>query len=174
MQVLRTCAGLHSLHPTIIERSTDPLRYFNDSLSPSVASSISSGLRSDAFLFADASTISYLDHPASDPSTAGYIPPPGAPPYSTEHLIPGYVNVVDASYDPAKTYAHDFKGVLKVHPAHLATTFYHRLITRGQEKDPGLEQWWSYKQDWETMYMCAHGKYGRTGGIYPPRWAANR
>ncbi len=123
-QVLRTCAGLQSLHSTIIERSTNPVRYFNDPLSSSVISSISPGLRSDAFLFADASTISYINHPASDPSTIGYTPPPGAPPYSTEHLIPGYVNVVDASYDPAKTYAHDFKGILKVYPAHLAITFY--------------------------------------------------
>jgi len=131
-------------------------------------------LRSDAFLFADASTISYLNHPASDPTKIGYTPPPGASPYSTEHLIPGYVNVVDASYDPAKTYAHDFKGFLKVHPAHLATTFYHRLITRGQEKEQGSEQWWGYKQDWETMYMRAHGRFGRKGGIYPPLWTDNR
>ena len=141
VQDLRTCAGLRSLHSIIIKRSTYSLRYFNNPLSSSITSSISSGLRSDAFLFADASAISYLNHPASDPSTLGYTPPPGAPPYSTEHLIPGYVNAVDASCDSAKIYAHDFKGILKVHPAHIATTFYHRLITRGQEKEQDSEQW---------------------------------
>lgn len=115
------------------------LRYFNNSLSSSLTSSISSGLRSDTFLFANASTISYLDYPASNPSKINYTPAPGAPPFSIDHLILGYINVVDASYNPAKTYAHDFKGILKVYPAYLATTFYYRLIARGEEKEQGSE-----------------------------------
>ena len=173
VQVLRTCAGLLPLHSTIIKRSTYSLRYFNDPLSSSITSSISAGLRSDVFLFADASAISYLNHPASDPSKNRVTPAPGEPPFSTEHLIPGYVSAVDTSYDSAKTYAHDFRGNLKVHPAHLGTTFYHRLMIRGQEKEQGSEEWWGYKQDWETMYMRAHGPDGRKGGIYPPWYTFN-
>lgn len=175
VQVLRTCAGLLSRHATTIERSTYSLRYFNDQLSSSITSSISAGLRSDAFLFADASAISYLNHPASDPSKNCLTPAPGAPPFSTEHLIQGYVIAVDASYDSAKSYSHDFRGILKVHPAHLGTTFYHRLMIRGQEQEQGSEEWWRYKQDWETMYMLAqHRIHGRKGGIYPPWYNVNR
>lgn len=100
------------------------------------------------------------------------IPAPDAPARSTGHLISGYVNVVDATYDPSETYAHEFKGVLKVHPAHISTTFYHRLLPRGQQR--GTEEWWGYKQEWETMYMRAHGRDGREGGVYPPLWTQNR
>ena len=104
-----TCAGLLPFRSTIIKRSTYSLRYFIDLLSSSITSSISAGLRSDAFLFADASAISYLNHPASDASLNRVIPGLCESPFSTKRLIPGYVNVVDASYNSAKIYAHSMQ-----------------------------------------------------------------
>ena len=48
-------------------------------------------------------------------------------------------------------------------------------MIRGQEKEQGSEEWWCYKQDWETMYVRAqHDIYGRKGGIYPPWYTVNR
>lgn len=102
-----------------------------------------------------------------------FTPLPGAPPRSTEHLISGYLYAVDAAYDSSQTHAHGFEGILKIHPAHVATTFYHKLIPRDQEEEDS-EKWWTYKQDWETMYKVANGDYSRPGGIYPPKWTWNR
>lgn len=161
--------------PTLYKLHANSPRYFNNPPPSSpITSHISSGLRNDLFLFADSRTISSLHEPADDPSLKGWTPAPGAPPFNTDHLIRGYGNAVDASYNSEKTYANGFKGVLKVHPAHLATTFYHRLEVRGEEPEEEAAQWWRLKQEWETMFKVASGSGGRKGGIYPPRASWNR
>ena len=143
------------------------IRYFKDPpKDSSVATAIMNGLRSDIFLLADAGAISSLNDPPSDPWPHSVTSAPEAPPRELDHLFRGHVKVVDASYNPLKDYAHGFRGVLKVHPAHLATTFYQRLLARNEEKGP--ERWWGYKQNIETMYKRAHEKSGREGGVYPP------
>ena len=88
------------------------------------------------------------------------------------HLKGGYVTVIDAAYDGSKTYIHGFKGTLKVNPAHLATTFWGKLLAREEER--GEEALWRRKMEIEIMYMRAQGKNGREGGVYPPSVRQNK
>ena len=149
-------------------------RYFCDPPpSSSIPDALAAGIRSDTFLLVDTSAIASLNDKPSDGSHIGIHPKP-----KTAHLVPGYINAVDASYDPSQPHEHDFRGVLKVHPVHIATTFYHRLLPkdgRGEDMD---KEWWRYKQSWESMYHLAHGKNGRIhhireGGVYPPMASHN-
>ena len=149
------------------------IRYFKNPPPQSIIPTLLSyGLRSDVFLFADASAIASIDNKPSDGSHVGHHPKP-----DTSHLVPGYINAVDASYDPSKSYAYGFKGVLKVHPIHLAATFYHRLIARNDEEQEANanknEREYSRMQTWEYMYNIANGgksgRFHREGGVYPPK-----
>ena len=156
--------------------STDILRiarYFNQPPPSSIIPSLlKSGLRSDIFLCADASAISSIDFPPTNAAFVGHNSSP-----DVSHLVSGYINAVDASHDLSKIYEHGFKGVLKVHPVHMAATFYHRLIPRDEEdNDTNAKQkepWWRYMQSWEYMYDIANGgksgRFHREGGVYPPK-----
>ncbi|KAG8528398.1 uncharacterized protein KY384_007316 [Bacidia gigantensis] len=144
----------------------DQFRYMSTPPSDSsVPSALSSGLRHDSFLFADADAISSLHHPPSDPYLDKNYTSDGVP-VSTSHLIAGYVNAVDTFHDPSKTYVDGFMGVLKVHPAHVATTFLQRHCPTGQER--GNDDWWQYKQSMETMFSRAKGHGKRTNDVYHP------
>ncbi|MCJ1280291.1 hypothetical protein MMC21_008118 [Puttea exsequens] len=134
--------------------------------SASLPSIIAAGLQSDASLFADAAAISSLHDLPSDLWFEGFIPVHGTRRRCTKHSISGYINVAVPPFDLSQTCSHNFKGLLKVHPAHIATTFYRRLLPRGQEK--GRKSWWFCKQKWETVYMHATGRSSQDGGVCPP------
>ena len=145
----------------------DSLRYFTDPPpNCSIPSALSSGLRDDIFLTADASAIASLRESPSDPYLDTKSPAPNGPPIDTSHLIAGYITASETSYDISKTYDSDFRGSLKVHPAHVATTFFQRHWPVHQEK--GSEDWWEYQQSMETMFVRARGLGRRRGDVYPP------
>ncbi|MCJ1343613.1 hypothetical protein MMC31_001809 [Peltigera leucophlebia] len=83
----------------ILESSVDLIRYFKDPpASSSISSAISSGLRSDIFLFVDACAISSLNERPSDHWLEVFNPAPDShAPIGTDCLIAGYVSVCDPS-----------------------------------------------------------------------------
>ena len=76
----------------------------------------------------------------------------------------GYIHAVDVSYDPSKTYEHDFRGVLKVGIPHVPTTFFNRLLPWGEIASEDSRH--CYKQSWEMMFYKS--RYDKEGGVYPP------
>lgn len=110
---------------------------------------IDHGLRHDVFLVADTASIT------------------SAP--QDQSLIKGYIKAIDVAYDPGKTYDEKFEGVLKVGITHISTTFYNRLLPRGQVREEvGPQHADYYKQSWEMM--AYKSRYDQEERVYPPNW----
>lgn len=112
------------------------------------------GLRQDAFLYADEAAIqSSLDH----------CPLPER----------GFVMAADASYDSSKlpTYLYNFQGNVRVALTAVFTTFYARLIPRGDpEDDPTITR--GMRQSWDVIYYKA--RRNKIDKSYPPASQLNR
>lgn len=111
-------------------------------------------MRRDAFLFADSKAIqSAVDHqPLPDR---------------------GFVNAADATHmeSSREHYQHGFKGFLKISLTNVMTTFFARLIPRGDPNDDPqvVNKMW---QSWDVMYYKA--RYDEKDNIYPPKSILNR
>lgn len=115
------------------------------------------GIRRDAFLYADSSCI-------------GSVPQISA--YSSSPAKRGFVLAADAAHTVEKlqTYHHGFTGSLRVGLPHIFTTFWARLIPRGDLNGNQAKQV-AELQSWDMAYFKARYDCNK---IYPPKSIRNR
>lgn len=85
----------------------------------------------------------------------------------------GFVVAADASHTPEKlsTYHNGFTGSVRVAFTHVFTTFYARLIPRGDpDEKPSAKV--GVRQSWDLVYFKA--RYDKKEEVYPPDRFANR
>lgn len=157
------------------ESSADMIRYFKDPPpSSSISSALSSSLRSDNFLLADACAISSLNDPPSDPWPEGLIPAPSTQYRASHSRLHQRLRRIPR---PVK----NLTPRLQRNPQSTSRTYLNDILPQimAQRTREGNRRLVVLRAKYRDDAQIANGSSSREGGVYPPheaellRWAGD-